>query len=1381
MSLTDEPKILDIPTGLIQIPVTKNGRTELHPLRQPQIQMIERANSLNHPVFRGRPKPDTFVFHVAMGAGKTEAWCIDAINYWQDTGKPPFFCVDSVTQLKQTETIFRQVFEKLVGHPPVVHRYGKNENIEDGEPHVVFATPQLLQSYPRFNVGEHPLTQREYGVGAWDEGDKHGTPQRIALIELIKADRKWVMTGTLDRGDDPEVGHVLIEEFGKPLYTYSLEDSFVDNVNNKPEYVLYATNIWPVLHHILNGKVKLHELNEVYTSRALNEEYLRIFEENYTELNQPQSIIFCKTIEHAEQLTALMRERGYDPLPIHNKNNSTKNLQEFHARPNGGIAISVNMLRRGHNFHDLGLIMETSETKSTSRFMQTIGRAVRAKNVRFVDVTTSFKQIQHVRLYARRLQQAYRRSRKRESYVSNDIDMSGVRIHPSVEKFMRDLIEAGIFKEGTSIDQAITMDDIIAASGLKEQFFFALRAHAASIWQERSDEDRLNSMITLTTGAGIRLPNGIVVTLQEEETVNVRNWLNKLPRTPGGDFDLSPEQQTLLDSLDVNLAIIENDFYLQTQARKPSSNRPSVSRVSAKNYFDSDEFWIGLEAFRQIRRAIPDYDMRDIDVLVKTPERLKTGRAPRRFLALDESPTLDDTFAEWGQDVNMKKWFNAGRKYFDQAPKEVQSALLAEGVLFGRGTTGHEIILRSHIDTLRKSDENRLYPNENRRWEATNLHGMITVHAGSQIRAHDNTLVTLPADFTFMYQDYLHVTSTIPDPTMMHYYGLRETSGDGKWPDPLVREITASSFFKSDYFSMGLAAQRKIALDTTQSVPVHASVRVSLKQGTPIHKLTTSESRESIVLNDEVSFNLSLFYRHLNEHIPYLPENQRVFVERMFPPLDQETGDPLIAPGHSVGRTVSSVLREQDRTDFKPETLMFDGWMYTDPDDLTVGQFPDNVRDAFMRTAAQRGIPLPNDGKQFTFDFDGSLDRCRFLLYRYLVIQTGRSGYPDKDVQASRLLSKLETFGFDTDKLLGNLFIDPADIRDNNPEMTRAGQKVFESLPEDRRFEFAESLLREPLGCKIIGYPGYVPEFVEVPEVDSIELELLVSIAVEKQENIQMALSDVGIAEYDNPENDFLPAGSTITTSTGQVLHLKHDTQYSPGYFREPLEEFVRQGPLPHSSYERFIWEQLDQSGFTEYFHPEGRLLLTAYGFADWLSRHPDDYSFAGVPHHHIVPAGTPMQLSDGRAFTTVTPQYLVSPAATCRKIVVNYLLEQDRDGTLDLLGKVIPTGATKFDTSLLELGYNNFDWGYSPSDFIRFGEFFLNAIPEERLNEFLSGLFKDIPEDDMYAYEPDHEAAVARLNDHSIRVPSNLQHINPIIQLGSTLSELPPGPDLEQ
>ncbi len=146
-------------------------------------------------------------------------------------------------------------------------------------------------------------------------------------------------------------------------------------------------------------KLSIAQLNNTIFAPKRDEEIVRLVRKYSAEQEDPKTMIFCKSIEHARRITKLM---GDGATLVHNGQSNSTNDIALDAFRDGKIRtiVSVQMLNEGINVPDANVIVFLRNTTSPSVFYQQLGRGVRPapgkKSVKVLDFVGNCERIQTV-------------------------------------------------------------------------------------------------------------------------------------------------------------------------------------------------------------------------------------------------------------------------------------------------------------------------------------------------------------------------------------------------------------------------------------------------------------------------------------------------------------------------------------------------------------------------------------------------------------------------------------------------------------------------------------------------------------------------------------------------------------------------------------------------------------------------------------------------------------------------------------------------------------------------------------------------------------------------------------------------------------------------
>lgn len=296
--------------------------------------------------------------------------------------------------LCHSEEILRQSkaeYQKFFGEE---YSYGMFVSNEKTTRHTdfLFATFQIMKD----NRKDFPKEAFSYIIV--DEAHHSKARTYFPTIRYFKPEFLLGLTATPDRLD----GQKIEEIYGEPVYELSFVEATCRGLLAKCDYELVLDDLsQDDIDRYLDSdeKLSINQLNNTIFAPKRDEEIVRLIKKYSTEQEDPKTMIFCKSIEHARRITKLM---GDEAALVHNGQSSSTNDIALDAFRDGRIRtiVSVQMLNEGINVPDANVIVFLRNTTSPSVFYQQLGRGVRPapgkKSVKVLDFVGNCERIQTV-------------------------------------------------------------------------------------------------------------------------------------------------------------------------------------------------------------------------------------------------------------------------------------------------------------------------------------------------------------------------------------------------------------------------------------------------------------------------------------------------------------------------------------------------------------------------------------------------------------------------------------------------------------------------------------------------------------------------------------------------------------------------------------------------------------------------------------------------------------------------------------------------------------------------------------------------------------------------------------------------------------------------
>ncbi|MDT3728853.1 DEAD/DEAH box helicase family protein [Streptomyces sp. DSM 41972] len=204
--------------------------------------------------------------------------------------------------------------------------------------------------------------------------------QLAELLDVLSASRQFGVTATPWRGDRFDIRH----RFGEPSFTLGIEDGMRLGYLSEVRYRLYADSIdWEFVRSASEHSYSIKDLNARLflpeRDEAVREQLMTVWERT----PQPHAIVFCRTVEHAEQMAALLGEvpqwRG--ALAVHarlDRRERQARLMRFRSGQTP-ILTAVDILNEGVDVPDVNILCFARVTHSRRIFVQQLGRGLRLR------------------------------------------------------------------------------------------------------------------------------------------------------------------------------------------------------------------------------------------------------------------------------------------------------------------------------------------------------------------------------------------------------------------------------------------------------------------------------------------------------------------------------------------------------------------------------------------------------------------------------------------------------------------------------------------------------------------------------------------------------------------------------------------------------------------------------------------------------------------------------------------------------------------------------------------------------------------------------------------------------------------------------------------
>ncbi len=299
----------------------------------------------------------------SLGKTLTSAFEVERFFAGQRFGRVLILC-HSEEILEQTKEKFKSYFgeEKSYGMFTSSHKTTDVTNF-------LFATFQTMKIHRK----EFQRDAFDYIIV--DEAHHSCAVTYFPTIRYFKPKFLLGLTATPDRLD----GQDIAEIYGEPVYELGFVEANNRELMTKCEYRMLLDDLLKdELELCVSSEEKLSiaQLNRTLFAPRRDEEIVRIIQREMASLDDPKTMIFCRSIKHAQKIARLL---GDDTALVHNGQGSTANTLALNAFREGKLrtVVSVQMLNEGVDVPDANMVVFLRNTVSPTIFYQQLGRGTR--------------------------------------------------------------------------------------------------------------------------------------------------------------------------------------------------------------------------------------------------------------------------------------------------------------------------------------------------------------------------------------------------------------------------------------------------------------------------------------------------------------------------------------------------------------------------------------------------------------------------------------------------------------------------------------------------------------------------------------------------------------------------------------------------------------------------------------------------------------------------------------------------------------------------------------------------------------------------------------------------------------------------------------------
>jgi len=199
------------------------------------------------------------------------------------------------------------------------------------------------------------------------------------LMEKLANTPRLGLTATPWRGD----GYDIADAFGEPVFRMGIAEGMAAGFLSEVDYRLFLDEIdWDAVRETSEHGLTLSDLNHRLFLPQRDEAVIDRFREVWSQVLNPRAIIFCRTIDHAEEVAQELREWGWRRAECISSRQNHRERDILMSQFRDGrvpVVTTVDLLNEGVDVPDVNIICFLRVTHSRRIFVQQLGRGLRLR------------------------------------------------------------------------------------------------------------------------------------------------------------------------------------------------------------------------------------------------------------------------------------------------------------------------------------------------------------------------------------------------------------------------------------------------------------------------------------------------------------------------------------------------------------------------------------------------------------------------------------------------------------------------------------------------------------------------------------------------------------------------------------------------------------------------------------------------------------------------------------------------------------------------------------------------------------------------------------------------------------------------------------------
>jgi superfamily II DNA or RNA helicase len=205
------------------------------------------------------------------------------------------------------------------------------------------------------------------------------------------------LTATPWRGDEYDIA----THFGKPVFTMGIAEGMARGYLAEVDYRLFVDELdWTAVSDASEHGLTVKELNRRLFLPQRDEAVVDTLRDAWQDTIEPRAIVYCRTINHAEEVAQFLREAGWRRAACINTNLPVRDRDLMMSEFRDGripILTAVDIFNEGVDVPDVNILCFLRVTHSRRIFVQQLGRGLRLapgkESVKVLDFVSDVRRI----------------------------------------------------------------------------------------------------------------------------------------------------------------------------------------------------------------------------------------------------------------------------------------------------------------------------------------------------------------------------------------------------------------------------------------------------------------------------------------------------------------------------------------------------------------------------------------------------------------------------------------------------------------------------------------------------------------------------------------------------------------------------------------------------------------------------------------------------------------------------------------------------------------------------------------------------------------------------------------------------------------------------